>query len=68
MPTLSIFGRKPLLALLTASQLLDLAREFRALALAASTTEVQQSLEVRAVRYAVLAAKREIEDRRATRH
>jgi hypothetical protein len=68
MARLSVFDRKPSLSLLTASQLLDLASEFRQMALTASTPEVQRSLDALAVRYVVRAALRELEERRATRH
>jgi hypothetical protein len=49
---LAPFGCKPLPSLLTVAQLLDPAKEFRAMALTASTPEVRQFLE----------------ERRATRH
>lgn len=67
-PRLSVFDRKPPLSLLTTSQLLDLAAEFRQMALTASTPEVRRSLDALAVRYVVRAAVRELEERRATRH
>ena len=68
MPRLSIFDRKPPLSLLTASQLLDLAHELRDMALTASTPEVRQSLDALVVLYVVRAARRELEERQATRH
>jgi hypothetical protein len=68
MRRLSVFDRKPPLSLLTASQLLDLAREFRDMALTASTSDVRRSLDLLAARYVVQAALRELEERRATRH
>jgi hypothetical protein len=68
MPRLSIFDRKPPLPLLTASQLLDLAHELRDMALTASAPEVRQSLDALVVLYVVRAVRRELEERRATRH
>jgi hypothetical protein len=68
MPRLSTFDRKPPLSMLTAAQLLDLAREFRDMASTSSTPEVQRSLNVLAARYAGLAAQREIQERGAVRH
>jgi hypothetical protein len=68
MPRLSIFDRKPPLSMLTAAQLLDLAHEFRDMALTASTPEVRQSLDRLVVLYVTRAALRELEERRATRH
>jgi hypothetical protein len=68
MPRLSIFDRKPPLSLLTASQLLDLAHEFREMALTASTPEVRQSLDRLVVLYVARAAWRELEELAATRH
>jgi hypothetical protein len=68
MHRLSVFDRKPPLSLLTASQLLDLASEFRQMALTASTPEVRQSLDALVVRYVMRAAVRELEERRAIRH
>jgi hypothetical protein len=68
MPRLSIFDRKPPLSMLTAAQLLDLAREFRDMASTSSTPEVQRSLNVLAARYDGLAAQREIQERGAVRH
>jgi hypothetical protein len=68
MPRLSIFDRKPPLSLLTASQLLDLATELREMALTASTPEVRKSLHALVVLYVMRAARREIEERSATRH
>ena len=60
MARLSVFDRKPPLSLLTAGELLDLAAEFRQMALTASTPEVRQSLDVLVVRYVVRAALREL--------
>ena len=68
MPRLSIFDHKPPLSLLTAFQLLDLARELREMALTASTPEMRQSLDRLVVLYVMCAARREIEERRAMRH
>jgi hypothetical protein len=68
MSRLSIFDRKPPLSLLTASQLLDLAHELREMALTASTPEVRQSLDRLVVLYVMRAARRELEESRATRH
>ena len=68
MARLSVFDRKPPLSMLTATQLLELAGEFRAMALTASTPAVRQSLNTLVVRYVMLAAKREIEESRAVRH
>ena len=65
---LSVFDRKPPLSMLSASQLLDLAAEFRAMALTASTPDVRQSLNALVVRYVMRAAKKEIEEIRAVRH
>lgn len=59
---LSVFDRKPPLSMLTAAQLLDLAEQFRAMALTASTPEVRQSLNVLVVRYVLRAAKKEFEE------
>jgi hypothetical protein len=68
MPRLSILDRKPPLSMLTASQILDLAHEFREMALTASTPEVRRSLDALAARYVARAARRELEERQATRH
>jgi hypothetical protein len=68
MGRLSVFDRKPPLSLLMAAHLFDLAEEFRATALTAATPAAQRSLDALAVRYLVLAANREIEERGATRH
>jgi hypothetical protein len=68
MRRLSVFDRKPPLSLLTASQLLDLAQDFRAMALTASNPDIRRSLDLLAVRYVVRAAIRELEERSATRH
>ena len=68
MPRLSVFSRKPPLSTLTVAQLLGLAAEFRAMALTASTPEARHSLNVLAIRYARLAARRELEEGPVTRH
>jgi hypothetical protein len=51
-----VFDRKPPLSMLTAAQLLDLAAEFRAMALTASTPEVRRAFNVLAVRHGCRAA------------
>jgi hypothetical protein len=68
MPPLSIFDRKPPLSMLTAAQLLELAEEFREMALTASTPAVQQSFNALVVRYVELAAKMEIEEGKIIQH
>ena len=68
MRSFSVFDRKPSLSMLTAAQLLQLASEFRGMALTASTADCRQALNALAVRYVGLAAHREIEDRNAVGH
>jgi len=68
MAPLSVFDRKPSLSMLTAAHLLELAAEFRAMALTASTPEAAQSLNALVVRYVNLAAHRELAERDALRH
>jgi hypothetical protein len=68
MSDFSIFDHKPPLSLLTAPELLGLARELEKMAQTAPTPEVRDALDAAVVMCVVRAAQRELEERRATRH